>query len=205
MELNNGQSRTSPPFQYFSITSSLTGCSFSSFYVNCGRAHLRFEVKGIWVYLIRNLKEYLFFELNRCLFQHYEFPKVFFLRKYFPKVAVYWSHIDSCFSSFRMGRMKIGTACCLTILYCPSWRESTQLLLQGQVSCPHCGNTCHGCSASWRLTSKIFLPTPDGLQVCGLFVSKKKLRAASLSGLAHKTICSSSVSKFLQIGFKFPM
>ena len=34
---------------------------------------------------------------------------------------------------------------------------------------------------------------------------KKKLRAASLSGLAHKTICSSSVSKFLQIGFKFPM
>ena len=34
---------------------------------------------------------------------------------------------------------------------------------------------------------------------------KKKLWAASLSGLAHKTICSSSVSKFLQIGFKFPM
>jgi len=34
---------------------------------------------------------------------------------------------------------------------------------------------------------------------------KKKLRASSLSGLAHKTICSSSVSKFLQIGFKFPM
>ena len=52
---------------------------------------------------------------------------------------------------------------------------------------------------------KDFFTTPDGLQVCGLFVSKKKLRAASLSGLAHKTICSSSVSKFLQIGFKFPM
>jgi len=40
------------------------------------------------------------------------------------------------------------------------------------------------------------------LSVC---FKKKKLRAASLSGLAYKTICSSSVSKFLQIGFKFPM
>lgn len=203
MELNNGQSRTSPPFQYFSITSSLTGCSFSSFYVNCGRAHLRFEVKGIESTWLETLKNIYFLNWTDVCFNTMSFPG-FFLRKYFPKVAVYWSHIDSCFSSFRMGRMKIGTACCLTILYCPSWRESTQLLLQGQVSCPHCGNTCHGCSASWRLTSKIFLPTPDGLQVCGLFVSKKNCGLHLFLDLRTKPFVVVASLNFCRSDLNFP-